>query len=814
VSRAADNTELPGRGVTWSSSDPSVAAIDPATGGITTVGPGTVQQTVTITATSTENPTISGTATLVVNPVPVASVSVTLTPPSPIIAGQSSQATAVSRAVDNTELPGRGVTWSSSNEAVATIDANGAVTTIAAGTTTITATSAENSAITGQAALEILAPVASVSVSLLPASPIVAGRTTTATAISRDAAGTELPSRSVTWHSSDTDVATIDPGTGIVTTLNPGNATIIATSEENTMITGQVALTVLAAVATVTVTLAESPIVAGWRTNAIAVSRDAAGNQLSDRPVTWSSSQTNVATVDQTTGEVVGLAPGTTDIVAISQENTTISGQTTLPVLAPVALVRAVLGDSTILAAASTFASALLFDAAGNALTNRVVRWSSIDPAIATVDAHTGLVTGISAGTSQLIAVVEGLSDTVAITVVTTTVGPADPTMLPQATGQQPLAGTYGRNLEAGQTYTDPLTGVTVLKLTGATVPAANLGVYHGYSEGGPSISQPWVGADGHVYYTAHIANSWLVDIRYDTFTPTNWRPNPAHGEIAFAFSLHPATPRIAYIITDFQGKRVERFNTATNQIENTGRWPWQVGAAGEFLVWLQTNLNDSWLVAYVNSAKTTVGFRPSDGFEREITSASAGQISDEPHLDREFPIVYLSHGPNQPVMQQVANLETGAVTNPSDPQGINSDSHTATLRGRAVAVTWPGDGIVETNRHGVVRMAVTNPSPVDWGGDSHLAGQWVFNNPNDYFIIDQWLSNNNYPIRQGMIGFVSATTGDKRVLVAHDAVGSGYDTGGQPHPTISPDGKLVMWTSNMNNSGRYDIFVARVPTR
>jgi hypothetical protein len=149
----------------------------------------------------------------------------------------------------------------------------------------------------------------------------------------------------------------------------------------------------------------------------------------------------------------------------------------------------------------------------------------------------------------------------------------------------------------------------------------------------------------------------------------------------------------------------------------------------------------------------------------------------------------------------------------PPDPQGINSDAHTATLRGRAIAVTWPGNGIVETSYNGAVRMAVT-PSPVDWSGDSHLAGQWVFNNPNDYFIIDQWLSNRNYPIRQGMIGFVSAANMDKRVLVAHDAVGTGYDSGGQPHPTLSPDGKLVMWTSNMNGSGGYQVFVAFVPVR
>ena len=93
------------------------------------------------------------------------------------------------------------------------------------------------------------------------------------------------------------------------------------------------------------------------------------------------------------------------------------------------------------------------------------------------------------------------------------------------------------------------------------------------------------------------------------------------------------------------------------------------------------------------------------------------------------------------------------------------------------------------------------------------MAGQWVFNNPGQYFMVDQWKGSGNYPIYKGMIGLVN-TANDKRILAAHDAVGTGYDTGGQPHPTLAPDGKLVMWTSNMNNSGRFDTFVARVPVR
>jgi hypothetical protein len=380
--------------------------------------------------------------------------------------------------------------------------------------------------------------------------------------------------------------------------------------------------------------------------------------------------------------------------------------------------------------------------------------------------------------------------------------GIVDPTLLVRASGQHPATATYGRTLAAGQTYNDPLTGVTVLKLTDASTPTANSGMYHGYSEGGPMISQPWTGTDGQTYYTA-VVGGWLVDVKYSSLQTTNWRRVSYWGEIGFAFSLDPATPRIAYISNS---TRVDRYNTATNQVENTGHWPWLV-SGGQYLDWLQVQLNDQWVVGMFDSNHTVVAFRPSDGMERAITEADAGPI-DEPHIDREFPYIYLST--NSTIQNKIVNLETGAYTNPTDPNGYSDDAHAAPLRGKIVAVSWKASGIIEVTNQGVLTVPI-KPSPTDWSGDWHMAAQWVFNNPNEYFVVDQWKRGGAYAIYQGMIGFVSLA-GDVRLLAAHDAIGGDYGTGGQPHPTLAPDGKFVMWNSNMNGSGRYDTFLARVP--
>jgi uncharacterized protein YjdB len=591
-----------------------------------------------------------------------------------------------------------------------------------------------------------------------------------------------------------------------VSAVAAGTATITATSEGQS---GTATLTVNAApvpVASVAVTLTAATLTVGQNTQATPTVRDASGNVLTGRVVTWASANTALATVSSS-GLVTAVAAGSVAIRATSEG---ITGSATLTVNAaapaPVASV-AVTGATGITVGQTAQLTATMKDASNNVLTGRTVTWSSNNTAAATISG-TGLVTGVAAGSAVMTATSEGVNGTLTMTVVTPppSNGLTDPTLLVAATGQHPAAFTYGRTLAAGQTYVDPLTSVTVLKLTDASTPSANSGMYHGYSEGGPTISQPWTGTDGQTYYTAAVG-TWLVDINYATLQTKNWRHASFWGELGLAFSLDPATPRIAYI---GNSTRVDRYNTATNQVENTGNWPWVLNAAaGQYLDWLQVQLNDQWVAGMFDSNHTVVAFRPSDGKQVSITETDAGPI-DEPHLDREFPYIYLST--NSTIQNKIVNLETGAYTNPTDPNGYSDDAHAAPLRGKVVAVSWKASGIIEVTNQGVLTVPI-KPSPTDWSGDWHMAGQWVFNNPNEYFVVDQWKRGGAYAIYQGMIGFVDLA-GDVRLLVAHDAIGGDYGTGGQPHPTLAPDGKFVMWTSNMNGSGRYDTFIARVPTR
>jgi uncharacterized protein YjdB len=299
----ASGNPLPGRTVTWSSSNGAVATVD-ANGRVSgvTAGPAT------ITATSG---TKSGSAAITVTQVPVASVDVAPASGS-IEIGQTIQLTATPKDASGNPLSGRTVTWSSSNSAVATVDANGLVSGVTAGAATITATSDGHS---GTADITVTeAPVSSVEIT--PGSATIeVGQTAQLTATPRDANGNPLSGRTVTWSSSNTSVATVDQ-TGLVTGVGAGMAVIVAESEGAS---GAILVEVIdAPVASVEVTPASANVEVSHTLQLTATLKDANGNPLSGRTVTWSSSNPSLATVNAS-GWVTGKAVGPVTITATSE---------------------------------------------------------------------------------------------------------------------------------------------------------------------------------------------------------------------------------------------------------------------------------------------------------------------------------------------------------------------------------------------------------------------------------------------------------------------------------------------------------------
>ncbi|MEJ7812257.1 MAG: Ig-like domain-containing protein [Gemmatimonadaceae bacterium] len=165
-------------------------------------------------------------------------------------------------------------------------------------------------------------PVASITIA--PPSPGVGvGGTVQLTATTKDAAGNTLANRTVAWSSLTMNIATVNAATGLVTGVAAGTATIRATSEG---VTNQVTVTVAAAVATITITpdsaRTSATIGVGENYTLTATLRDAQGNTLTGRAVTYESSNQAIATVS-TAGVVTGVSEGGPVTITVRSEGQT-----------------------------------------------------------------------------------------------------------------------------------------------------------------------------------------------------------------------------------------------------------------------------------------------------------------------------------------------------------------------------------------------------------------------------------------------------------------------------------------------------------
>ena len=388
---------LSGASVFWSVQNPNVATISSA-GIVTGVALGSTQVAASVNGKS-------GVATITVEKTPVASVVVT---PPHIEAAPGTHAALSAATYDAGQNPlsGRAVIWSTSNAGVATVDANGLMTAVATGTATITATcEGKNGSMT-----VTVSQAAVASVNVTPgALTMSVGQTTQYLATLQDAGGNVLNGRTVTWASSNTSVATVS-SSGLVTAVAQGTSTITATSEGKN---GTAALTVTnVAVGSVTVQPQGPTILQSTSVQLNAVVRDVNGNVVTDRAVTWSSSNSSQAIVS-TSGIVTGLAPGTVTITATSEGKSGTSSVTVRAV--PVGSVTVSPASASIRTGKTANFDATVKDSLGNVVTNRAITWASSNTSIATVNG--GVVTGVAAGTATITATSEGKSGTATINV-------------------------------------------------------------------------------------------------------------------------------------------------------------------------------------------------------------------------------------------------------------------------------------------------------------------------------------------------------------------------------------------------------------
>jgi len=520
----------------WGSSSAAVATISAATGLATAVSSGTVA--ITAQAKNPDGTVVTGTATFTVISTPEPLISLAIVPGAQTLVTEGQTAdlvaigtTASGATVNLTNVKAtiggatiNAATWSSSSPSVAAVNpATGVATAGSSGNAVITAiaNNPDGTAVTATATLTVNITATQeplVSLTIIPGTQTtsVVGQTVNFIAIGTTATGATVnltnqvatvngaTINAAVWGSSSGAVATVNPATGIATTVSSGTVAITAQAKnpDGTVVTGTATFTVISSpepLVSLTIVPGTQALVGAGQTSqfvAIGTTSSGATVNLTNVKATigtatinaavWGSSDSAVATINPATGLATAATSGTTVITAtaINPDGTAVTGTATLTAnitatpeplvsltIVPNTQTASVVGQTAQYVAIGTTSSGTTVNltnqsATVGAATINAAVWGSSSNAIATINPATGIATAVSSGTVAITAQAKNPDGTVVTSAATFTVT-ATPEPLVSLT-IVPVAQTL---VSAGETTQYIAIGTTA---TGATVNLTN----------------------------------------------------------------------------------------------------------------------------------------------------------------------------------------------------------------------------------------------------------------------------------------------------------------------------------------------------
>lgn len=376
----------------WTSDNEGVATV---AGGVVT---GVAEGTATITVTSAENDTIRDTATITVEngePEIVEVESVSVEPAALSLTEEETRNLA--HTITPSNATNQNVSWSSDNEAVATVSQAGVVTAIKEGTANITVTTESNNKTAICKVTVSRKDIAVTGVTLLPeALQMKLKETATLTAAVQPENATN---QNVSWTSNNEAVATVDGG--IVTAGAAGTATITVTTEEGGFkATCEVTVKSEPEIIKVTgVTLDKQAVNIEVGKTAV-IKESVQPENATNKNVKWDSNNKAVASVEN--GTIKALKEGIAEIIVTTEDGnkTAICTVNVIPKQIPVESIK--INPSSAAMQTGTKATLRVVVTPENA-TNKAVVWATNNGSVASVS-NEGVVTAKAAGTANITA--------------------------------------------------------------------------------------------------------------------------------------------------------------------------------------------------------------------------------------------------------------------------------------------------------------------------------------------------------------------------------------------------------------------------
>lgn len=230
------------KSVTWSVNKTNLASINAETGLLTAIANGVV----TVTATATDGSDAAGSTNITLSNQVVIVSSIDLVGKDGLTTITTDGGTLqVSATVYPYETTNKDLSWSISDEDLATVDQDGLVTAIKNGTVTITATAQDTSGITGTMSITITNQITLVESIVLSTEGDVTTITTDGGTlqISATISPADASNQAVTYSVNDESLASISE-TGLLTAIADGTVTVTATAKDGSTTSGTIDITI------------------------------------------------------------------------------------------------------------------------------------------------------------------------------------------------------------------------------------------------------------------------------------------------------------------------------------------------------------------------------------------------------------------------------------------------------------------------------------------------------------------------------------------------------------------------------------------
>ena len=298
--------------VTWKTSDKNVATVS-ENGLVTAVGGGDA----TITCTAKDGSNVKATCKVTVT-VPVSGIQLSQTSAA-LTVGDTLTLT---KTIYPSDATNQAVTWTSSSDAVASVDSNGKITAKTAGSAVITCKSVSDSSVVGICNVTVKAkvqPPSEIKVNKITLNKTTASMTKGKTLqLTATVTPDNATKKEVKWSTSNKNVAMVSPS-GLVTAKSAGTATITCTAQDGSGVKATCKITVKNPVVKVTkVTLNKTTATLAPK-ETLTLKATVTPTNATNKAVTWKSSNTKIATVSSS-GKVTAKAAGTVTITCRTKD--------------------------------------------------------------------------------------------------------------------------------------------------------------------------------------------------------------------------------------------------------------------------------------------------------------------------------------------------------------------------------------------------------------------------------------------------------------------------------------------------------------